>query len=123
MVIKSYKELIVWQKSMDLCTIVYKITATFPKYELFGLTSQIRRCAVAIPSNIAEGQIRGHMQEYIQFLRISMASGAELETQLLVALNIEYIEKKAYDEVFDLLQEVMKMLSSLINKLHFKSTL
>ncbi|KKT58659.1 MAG: S23 ribosomal protein [Candidatus Amesbacteria bacterium GW2011_GWB1_47_19] len=115
--------MIVWQKSMDLCTIVYKITATFPKYELFGLTSQIRRCAVAIPSNIAEGQIRGHMQEYIQFLRISMASGAELETQLLVALNIEYIEKKAYDEVFDLLQEVMKMLSSLINKLHFKSTL
>ena len=117
MVIKSYKELTVWQKAMDLCTKVYKITSTFPKSELYGLVSQIRRCAVAIPSNIAEGQTRAHKQEYIQFLRIAMASGAELETQLLVSLRVGYLSEKNYEELNNLLGEIMRMLNSLISKL------
>lgn len=93
MVVKSYKDLIVWQKSTDLCVLVYKITSVFPKSEVYGLTSQIRRACVTIPSNIAEGQMRGHKPEYIQFLRIAYGSGGELETQLLVALKTGYLKQ------------------------------
>lgn len=115
--ITSYKQLTVWQKSMNLCTLVYQVTEKFPKSEIYGITSQIRRCCVAIPSNIAEGQTRGHKQEYIQFLRIAYASGAELETQLLVSKNIGYLVEKDFVQINDLLQEVMKMLNRLISVL------
>ncbi len=77
--ISSYKDLTVWQKSITLCELVYKQTEAFPKSEIYGLTNQIRRCVVSIPSNIAEGQRRGYKTEYKQFLRISFGSGAELE--------------------------------------------
>lgn len=113
----SYKDLTVWQKSIDLCIIAYRITESFPKNELYGLISQIRRCTVAIPSNIAEGQRRGHKAECIQFLRISFGSGAELETQLFIALKIGYISQVEFDSVNNLLQEIMKMLNKLINVL------
>src|SRR3989338_1925613 len=88
---KSYKDLIVWQKSIQLCTEIYKITKLFPKDELYGLVSQIQRSSVAIPSNIAEGYRRGHKPEFIQFLRIAFGSGAELETQLLINLKVHYV--------------------------------
>jgi four helix bundle protein len=112
----TYKDLIVWQKSIELCVQIYKITEKYPKYELYGLTSQTRRCTISVPSNIAEGQRRGHKQEFIQFLRTAYGSGAELETQLIIALKIEYITQKEFDELNSSLQEIMKMLNSLIRK-------
>lgn len=114
---KSYKELIVWQKAVDLCVIIYRLTRIFPKEELYGLVSQMRRSAIAIPSNIAEGQHRGHTLEYIQFLRIAFASSAELETQLLLSLKIGYINEEQYVSTNSELQEIMRMLNKLINTL------
>ena len=117
MTIKSYKDLIVWQKSFDLSLLVYRITKTFPKEEIYGLTSQMRRCAISIPSNIAEGYCRQRKLEYIQFLQISFASGAELETQLLIERELKYLSDRDFTKANSLLDEVMKMLNSLISKL------
>ena len=113
---KSYKDLIVWQKAISLCVRVYQITDSFPKSEIYGLTSQIRRSAVSIPSNIAEGHSRGH-KEYIQFLKIAFGSGAELETQLFIALQIKYLTQQEYNDLNLLLEEIMKMLNKLISVL------
>lgn len=113
----SFKDLIVWQKSIDLCHEVYRQTERFPGKEIYGITNQIRRASVSIPSNIAEGQSRGHKQEYIQFLRIAFGSGAELETQLIIAKRIKYLAEKDYNLLNDQLTEVMKMLNALISKL------
>lgn len=88
-----------WQKSFDLSIKVYKVTSSFPKSELYGLVSQMRRCSVSIPSNIAEGYMRGYKQEYIQFLRTSFASGAELETQLLLAKELKFLIPKDFEEI------------------------
>lgn len=115
--ITSFKDLIVWQKAIDLSILIYLITKNFPKSELYGLVSQMRRCSVSIPSNIAEGFMRGHKQEYIQFLRIAYGSGAELETQLILALKIKYLNVDDFNKCCLLLDEVMKMLNSLISKL------
>lgn len=114
----TYKDLIVWQKSMIFCTNVYKLTKLFPKDELYGITSQIRRSSVAIPSNIAEGYRRGHRLEYLQFLRIAYGSVLELETQLIVCLKIKYLTENQYNELNNLLEEVLKMLNKLISSLH-----
>lgn len=116
----SYKELIVWQKGFDLSIKTFQATSKFPKSELYGLVSQMRRCAVSIPSNIAEGYARGYKQEYIQFLRTAFASGAELETQLLLAKELKFIEIKEFNSLNDLLTEVMKMLNKLISVLKSK---
>lgn len=110
----SYKELVVWQKSYHLVLTVYEITKSFPKEELFGLSSQMRRCAVSIPSNIAEGNTRNGKKEHIQFFRIAYGSGAELETQLLLAKDLKYISESIFREVEQELQEVMRMLNKLI---------
>jgi four helix bundle protein len=115
--IKSYKDLIVWQKSFDLSMEIYKETKSFPKEETYGLTSQIRRAAVSIPSNIAEGYSRQKRLEYVQFLQIAFASGAELETQLLLSEKLKLLNNKTFQELNNLLQEVMKMLNSLIRKI------
>ncbi|KKU13838.1 MAG: S23 ribosomal protein family protein [Parcubacteria group bacterium GW2011_GWC2_45_7] len=115
--VNSYKDLTVWQKSYDVVIKVYGLTRSFPKEEAYGLTSQIRRAAVAIPSNIAEGHTRGHRGEFIQFLNIAFASGAELETQLLLAKDLQYLPEPNYFQVNVLLTEVMKMLNGLITKL------
>ena len=80
--IHSYKNLLVWQRSMDLVVAIYGLTKKFPKEEIYGLTSQMRRASVSIPSNIAEGRFRGTRKDYLQFLRIAYSSGAELETQM-----------------------------------------
>lgn len=85
--ISSYKDLLVWQKALELSVEIYNLTENFPKEEIYGLTSQIRRAAVSIPSNIAEGRYRGSKKDFSQFLRIAYASGAELETQLEIAKN------------------------------------
>lgn len=111
---KSYKELIVWQKSVDFCVALYAKTDDFPKSEIYGLTAQMRRCVVSIPSNIAEGQRRGHKLEFVQFLRISYGSAAELETQLLIAFKIGYLSRIDYQTLNNSLEEILKMLNKLI---------
>jgi four helix bundle protein len=115
MALKSYKELTVWQRSIDLVAEIYKITKQLPKTEAFGLCSQMQRASVAIPSNIAEGYQRNHKMEYIQFLGIANASSAELETQLLIT-------KRQYtmvdtNKANSLLLEIQKMLRRLIEVL------
>ena len=114
----GYRELIVWKKSMILVKLIYKISSQFPKQELYCLVNQIRRCAISIPSNIAEGRMRGTKKEYLQFLRIAYGSGAELETQLEIAKELNYISQKDLSEVELLLEEVMKMLNSMISKIN-----
>ncbi len=113
--IRDFKELIVWQKSMDLVVMVYEITALLPAKERYGLESQLRRAAVSIPSNIAEGQKRNSTKELLQFLRIALGSAAELETQLLLLKRLygEYNIATAQQ----LLMEIQKMLSRLIKTL------
>jgi four helix bundle protein len=114
MITKSYKDLIVWQKAINLVIEVYKLTEKYPKSELFGLTSQIRRSAVAIPSNIAEGRHRGSKKDYRQFLIIAYSSGAELETQLEISKRLSYGKEIDYSAIESLLIEIMKILNKMI---------
>lgn len=114
---QSHKDLIVWQKSVELVTQIYALTRILPKEEIFGLTSQMRRAAVSIPSNIAEGRNRGSKKDFRQFLIIAFASANELETQLLITKNLDYTTDQQSKQVEALLIEVCKMLSSMINKL------
>jgi four helix bundle protein len=118
--IYSYKELIVWQRSIELVVAVYELTEQFPKEELYGLTSQMRRAAISIPSNIAEGRFRGTRKDFLQFLRIAYSSGAELETQLEIAKNLRRTRNYNYSKVDSLLLEVMKMLNTMIRKMNAK---
>lgn len=113
----SYKDLIVWQKSIDLVTEVYSVTKNFPREEIYGLTSQMRRCAVSIPSNIAEGRNRGTKKDYLQFLRIAFGSGAELETHLTICKRLVDTKSFNYTKTESLLSEVMKMLNVMIQKM------
>ncbi len=116
---RNHKDLIVWQKSMTLVKELYRITQSFPKEEMYGITSQIRRAAVSIPSNIAEGYGRGHEKELIQFLYIALGSASELETQLIICKDIGYINEAVFNELNDLNVEIIKMLSALINKRYY----
>jgi four helix bundle protein len=113
----SYKDLIVWQKSIQLVKEVYKTTGSFPANEVYGLTSQIRRSAVSIPSNIAEGFARKNVGEYRQFLCVAFGSGAELETQLLISMELGYLKQEDYSQIQSLLTEVMKMLNTMLKNL------
>lgn len=110
----NHKELIVWQKSITLVKLVYQQTGSFPSDERFGLTNQMRRCSVSIPSNIAEGFGRGSDKKLTQFLRISLGSSSELDTQLILSKELHYMDEKRYNELSALNEEVAKMLSSLI---------
>ncbi|HCN48094.1 MAG TPA: diversity-generating retroelement protein bAvd family protein [Chryseobacterium sp.] len=111
----NFRELEVWKKAINLTTLFYKFSKLYPKDELFGLTSQSRRCMVSIPSNIAEGAGRGTDKQFVQFLSIALASSFEFETQLIVAKNLEYISNENYDLVFTELKHVQNMLVKLIN--------
>jgi len=112
----THRDLLVWKKSIDFVTKIYKMTERFPKTEMYGLTSQLRRAAVSIPSNIAEGSARNTDKELIHFLHISRASAAEIETQLLISENLSYIEASKENLKNDLI-EILKILTSLINKI------
>jgi four helix bundle protein len=112
-----YRKLLVWQRSMDFVTQLYDSTKNFPSYELYGLTSQMRRAAVSIPSNIAEGSRKGSQKEFKRFLSIAFGSGAELETQLDIALNLNYLEVKIYKNLIKEISEIQKMINSLISKI------
>lgn len=106
---------------MELVLVVYKITKKFPEDEKFGIISQPRRAAVSIPSNIAEGRLRGGDVEFRRFLLIAFGSGGELETQLEISKNLTYINEPDYKIITNILLEVMKMLNSLIVRLEAKS--
>ena len=110
----TYKDLKVWQKSMQLVRRIYEITVRYPADEKFGLVSQMRRCAVSIPSNIAEGYGREGEREQSLFLFISLGSSNELETQMILSHDFHYVSIEDYSEIMDLNSEVNKMLSSLI---------
>ncbi len=114
----KFKELAVWQKSMDLAEMVYKLTADFPGDERFGLQSQIKRCVVSIASNIAEGAGRNSKNEFKHFLSIALGSSYELETQLSLALRFNYINNDSLDVVVVKLNEVQKMIVGLSKSLN-----
>jgi four helix bundle protein len=116
--VKSYRDLIVWQRAMELCAAIYRATAAFPQAERFGLVSQMRRAAVSIPSNIAEGHGRLTTSEYRQFLGIARGSLKELETQIQIASDLGYLGNTAADACTALAEEVGRMLSTLIAALH-----
>ena len=118
--IHTYKDLVVWQKSIDLVIEIYKVTGNLSGDERYGLTSQIRRAAVSIPSNIAEGKLRGHTKECKQFFLISFGSGGELETQIEITKRL-YGTRLDFTKVDILLNEIMRMLNKLISDLEPKA--
>ncbi len=111
--IKSYQDLEVWQKAMQFVTDCYRVTGEFPKSELYGLTNQMRRAAVSIPSNIAEGQARQYTKEFIQFLAIASGSLAEVETQLLISVRLGYLQEASAGELLESAGSIGRMLRAL----------
>lgn len=120
MKVQSYRELIVWQKAMELVKLVYDLTRKFPKEELFGLTSQIRKAVVSVPSNIAEGQGRRSTKEFLRHLSIAYGSLLETETQTIVAEMQNYISSEESSEVLQKAAEVGRLTSGLVNSLEEK---
>jgi len=111
---KTHKDLDVWKKSILLVTLIYDVTKGFPNEEMYGLTNQIRRSAVSVPSNIAEGSARKGNKEYVQFLYIGLGSLTELETQLIIARNLKFLSDNDFDRISEHLKEIGKMLLGLI---------
>jgi len=116
--LKSFNDLNVWMRSIKIVKEIYQIPKLFPKEEVYGLTNQIRRSAISIPSNIAEGFARFHNKEYRQFLFISLGSCAELSTQMIIALHLGYVENKKADQLLNEIDEISKMTMCLIKKLN-----
>ncbi len=114
---KTYRDLQVWQKAMQLVTSIYSLSKSFPDQELYGLTSQIRRCSVSIPANIAEGYGRNSTQDYLRFLRIANGSLFELQTMLEISYNLNLLAQDKYSHHYEMSREIERMLSSLIRKL------
>jgi four helix bundle protein len=119
--VSSFKDLIVWQKGIELVNDIYSITRSFPKEELYCLTSQIRRSAISIPANIAEGWGRGTTKDYMHFLIISRGSLYELETLIIVSNNQSYVSLDVCNEITNKVNEIGRMLNSLITKLENKN--
>lgn len=115
--IRSYRDLVVWQKGMVLVTEIYRESRKFPREEIYGLTSQMRRSVVSIPCNIAEGHGRTTRKDYVRFVDIALGSLSELETQLEIARNLDYLENGPYESLQERCRELERMLSSLIRKL------
>ena len=118
MKVKSYKELQVWQKGIEIVDKVYSMTEAFPREELYGLTSQMRRASVSIPTNVAEGFVRHHTKEYIQFLHVALGSCAELETLLVIAARRKYVTSSNLDELSEAIDHETRMLVRLIQTLN-----
>jgi four helix bundle protein len=118
--VSTYKDLIVWQKSIALVTTVYSLTKTFPADEKFGIVSQINRAVVSVPTNIAEGWGRESSKNYIQFLRISRGSLMEVETLILISKNLNYLSEQDYSEINKQIDEVGKILQGLIKSIQQK---
>jgi len=116
--IVSYKDLIMWCKAKDLAVCIYKITEKFPREEIYGLTNQLRRAAVSIASNIAEGFRRKFPKEKCQFLRMAYGSAAEIDTQLIIAKELGYLNEGEYVKIIMSLEEIMKMINVVLLKLY-----
>jgi len=115
--VQSYKDLIAWQKAMDMVEAVYRITAGYPRDERFGLISQTRRAAVSVPSNIAEGYGRQTRREYVQFVHIARGSANEVETQLLLACRLGFVAADTARDAVDIVIEVQRILKGLVGSL------
>ena len=120
MAVRNYRELIAWQKAMDLVEQVYQATKQFPREELYGLTSQLRRAVVSMPSNIAEGQGRSSTKEFQNFLSIAHGSLREVETQLLIAQRLDYLTNDQLTPLMELAAEVSRLTNGLLNSLASK---
>jgi four helix bundle protein len=118
--LQNYKELKVWQKSYQLCLAIYRITARFPKDEKFGLTSQMRRASVSVPSNIAEGYGRKTTADYVKSLYIAYGSNCELETQMMLSGDLDYIDRALSKDILEEIYAVERMLKALIKSLENK---
>jgi four helix bundle protein len=119
---RGYEDLTVWQKAIDLAEHIYRVTKTFPKEEIYGLTAQIRRCCVSISSNIAEGSARNSEKEFKQFLAIASGSCAELKTQLIIAERVGFIKKPDVSAIVLQTSEIERMLSGLVKSLNLLAT-
>ncbi|MBN1566983.1 MAG: four helix bundle protein [Acidobacteria bacterium] len=119
--VKTFKDLIVWQKAFDLSVGIYRVSCEFPKHELYGLTSELRKTSRSIAYNIAEGYKRWSTVEYIRFLRIASGSAAELETQVLLADRLGYLTSEKAAKIAERLLEVTRMLDALIRSLRTRS--
>jgi len=117
MSVRDYRDLIVWQKSMDLAENIYAVSALFPKSETYGLTSQIRRATVSVPSNIAEGQGRYSDPDFARFLSIANGSVKEIETQLLLAVRLNYLQDSQIHTCINLCSEIARLIAGLKGKL------
>jgi four helix bundle protein len=118
--IKDYRDLVVWQKAMDLVETIYRTTGTFPREEIYGLTSQIRRAAISIPSNIAEGNGRNTARDYMHFLGMAYGSVKEVETQVLIAERLRYINCSDSNGLVKMTTEIARLISGLANSLKRK---
>ena len=114
---KDYKELIVWQKAMDLVVEVYQLVKLLPREEMYALSDQMRRAVISIPSNIAEGQARNSSKEFIQFLSIAKGSNAEIQTQLLICTKLRYLNEEQISNAINLSYEVGRMIHAITQKL------
>ncbi|HEX8735593.1 MAG TPA: four helix bundle protein [Pyrinomonadaceae bacterium] len=114
---RPHHNLDVWQKAVDFVIDIYRATEIFPKEERFGLISQLRRAAVSIPANIAEGAARKSEKEFLQFLSIAQGSASEVETELVIAFRLEFIDKSKYNELIESLDDISRMLNGLSNHL------
>ncbi len=117
MAVKSYRELIAWQKAMDLVSTVYSATRQFPKEEMYCLTNQLRRAVISVPSNIAEGQCRWSTREFYQYLSIAHGSLGEVETQVLIGTRLNYIDEKVSGDTLERTAEVGRLIHGLTNSL------
>lgn len=115
--VKNYQNLFVWQKSLDFTVLIYHHTKSFPKEELYGMVSQMRRAAVSISSNIAEGQARHTRRQFIQFLSFARGSLSELETQIMISARLDYISKETGQKLLADAAEISKMLTSLMKSI------
>lgn len=120
--IQSYRELKIWQLSMALVTVVYQSTKSFPKEEQYALTTQLRRAVVSVPSNIAEGSSKRSVKDFIRFLNIAHGSLAEVETQLQIAVNLDYLSFDKTRALFSETAEIGKMINGMISKLEQRIT-
>jgi len=116
-VVKSYRDLLVWQKGIDLAETIYRLTEMFPQYELYGLANQLRRAAVSVPSNISEGQTRNHTREFIQYLYVSLGSLSEIDTQVTIAHRLNYITDEHCMKISEEVISLRRMIFSLIKRL------
>jgi len=115
--IQSFKDLRIWQKGIEIVEDIYRMTRNYPKEELYGLSSQMRRASISIPSNIAEGFKRFHNKEYKRFLYITLGSSAELETQLIISHKLDYIPKNTMTALSEKIDYLSKMITALMRKL------